>query len=85
MRASIIIAAHNEGESLWKTVHSCVETCVGLDYEIVIADDASRDLSVQEAQRRFPQVRVFRHEKRQGASPTKALGARSARGEVLIF
>ncbi|MEX2119336.1 MAG: glycosyltransferase [Pirellulales bacterium] len=85
MRASIIIAAHNEGEALWKTIHSCVETCVGLDYEILIADDASRDLSVQEAQRRFPQVRVFRHEKRQGASPTKALGARSARGEVLIF
>ncbi len=41
MRTSIIIAAHNEGASLWKTVQTCVETCAGLDYEIVVADDAS--------------------------------------------
>ena len=39
MRLSLIIAAHNEGPALWKTVASCVETCAGLDYEIVVADD----------------------------------------------
>ena len=60
MRASLIIAAHNEGDSLWKTVQSCLETSAGLDCEIVVADDASWDGSVEEAQRRFPQVRVVR-------------------------
>ena len=39
VRASIIIAAHNEGKSLWKTIRSCVESIGKLDYEIVIADD----------------------------------------------
>jgi len=85
MRTSIIIAAHNEGESLWKTVQSCVETCAGLDYEIVIADDASVDDSVEEVQRRFPQLRVVRHEERSGAATTKDLGAREARGDVFVF
>ncbi len=58
MRLSLVIAAHNEGSSLWKTVQSCVETCAGLDYEIVIADDASWDGCIDEVQKRFPQVRV---------------------------
>ncbi len=85
MRTSIIIAAHNEGESLSKTVQSCVETCAGVDYEIVVADDASADDSVEEAQRRFPQLRVVRHDERCGAAPTKDLGAREAHGDVFVF
>ena len=85
MRASLIIAAHNESDRLWRTVASCVETSAGLDCEIVVADDASWDDSVEETLRRFPQVRVVRHEERKGASPTKDLGARHARGDTLIF
>lgn len=85
MRASIVIAAHNEGEALWRTIRSCVETSAGLDYEIIVADDASSDGSVVEARRRFPRLRVIGHDKRRGTSPTKDLGARHARGEVLVF
>lgn len=85
MRISIIIAAHQEGDRLWRTVESCVETTTGLDREIIIADDASDDGSVEEAVRRFPLVRVFRHEQRCGASPAKALGAGHARGDILVF
>ncbi|MGI8979507.1 MAG: glycosyltransferase [Pirellulaceae bacterium] len=85
MRSSLIIAAHNEGESLSKTVASCVETCVDLDYEIVVADDASNDGSIEDVRRCFPRVRVVQSEARQGASPTKALGAQEATGDVLVF
>ena len=66
MRASLIIAAHNESDRLWRTVASCVETSAGLDCEIVVADDASWDGSVEEMQRRFPQARVVRHVERKG-------------------
>ncbi len=85
MRVSIIIASYNEGEALSKTIESCVETCVDLDYEILVADDASTDDSIEAVSRRFSQVRVHRHKQRVGASPTKALGAQNARGDVLIF
>ena len=85
MRASLIIAAHNESDRLWRTVAACVETSAGLDCEIVIAGDASWDGSVEETLRRFPQICVVRHDERKGASPTKDLGARHARGEVLVF
>jgi len=40
---------------------------------------------VDEAVKRFPRARVVRGEDRQGASPAKASGAASARGETLVF
>ena len=43
MRVSIVIASHNEGEALSKTIESCIETSGDLDCEIVVADDASTD------------------------------------------
>src|SRR5690348_4058499 len=85
MRASIVIAAHNEGGVLLRTVESCADSVADLDVEIVVADDASTDGSVQELQKAFPLVRVVSHDVRKGASPAKALGARAARGDVLVF
>jgi len=85
VRVSIIIASYNEGDALGKTIESCIETCANLDYEIVVADDASTDGSLEAVTRRFLQVRVHRHKRRLGASPTKALGARNARGDVFVF
>jgi len=82
---SIVLAAHNEGDLLWKTVASCVETCADLDYEIVVADDASEDDSISTFQRQFPEVSVHRSNERRGPSPTKDLGAQMATGDVLVF
>jgi glycosyltransferase involved in cell wall biosynthesis len=81
----VIVAAHNEGELLWKTIGSIVECDHKLDYEIVVADDASSDRSVEEALKRYPQIRAVGHAERKGVSPTKHLGAVAARGDVLVF
>lgn len=80
-----MIAAHNEGDLLWRTVRSTVEATNGLDCEIVIADDASTDSSVEEARRRYPQARVVSFARRRGCSAAKDLGGRRARGQVLVF
>src|SRR4051794_4413722 len=85
MRMSIVIATHNDGRALLQTVQSCIESSAKRDYEIIIADDASADNSPDEAVARFPQIRLFRHQSRQGVSPTRVLGARHATADVLIF
>ena len=85
MRASIIIATHNERETLLNTVRACVEGAAGVDCEIVVGDDASTDGSVAQVKRQFSAVRVVRHEERQGVSPTRHAAARTARGETLLF
>jgi GT2 family glycosyltransferase len=85
MRASIVISTCDEGANLEKTVRSCLETTAGLDLEVVVADDASTDGSPEQVKHRFPQVRLARHAARRGVSQTKDLGARGARGDVLLF
>lgn len=85
MRASLVIAGHNEGALIHRTVESCAETAERLGCEILVADDASADGSIDKLQRDFPQVRVVRNRERQGVSATKDLGGRSALGDVLLF
>ncbi len=85
MRASIVIAAHNEGHRLWRTVQSCLESAADLPCEVVVVDDASTDGSVAEAHRRFPQIRTIRESERTGCSAAKDLGARRSRGDVILF
>jgi GT2 family glycosyltransferase len=79
------MAAHNEGELLWRTVAACRETCADLEHEIIVADDASTDGCVELLVERFPDVIVHRHPRRLGPSPTKDLAARRSRGKILIF
>lgn len=84
MRASIVIAACNEGDALVRTLESCIEAAPP-DCELVVVDDASSDGSAAMAAECFPIVRLVRQDRRTGASPSKALGARQARGERLVF
>ncbi len=85
MLSSLLIAAHNEGERLWRTVEWSMEATRKLRCEIIVADDKSEDSCVDEVRRRFPEVRVASHERRLGPSPTKDLAARLASGRVLVF
>ena len=85
MRASIVIAACNEGDKLWKTIQSCTDTAAHLGCEMLVVDDASTDGCVAEAHRRFPELRVITNRSRLGGPAAKDLAARKALGQVLVF
>jgi len=84
---SLIIPAHDEerliGETL-RRLRAAAEgaTGDGVEFEVVVADDASSDATGAIA--RAAGARVARHERRQIAA-TRNLGARASRGELLIF
>ncbi|HAK96986.1 MAG TPA: hypothetical protein DCM87_18850 [Planctomycetes bacterium] len=85
VRATVVIAAHNEGDLLARTVRACLATAPSCELEIIVADDASTDGSVADVERRFPRVRIVGHRRRTGVAATKDLGARRAKGDVLVF
>ena len=85
VRASIIIAAHNEGDRLAKTLRSCQANTGGIEFEYILVDDASPDDCVDAASDRFPGARVVRQRQRRGTSASKDHGAQLARGGVLVF
>ncbi len=85
MRASIVIASHNEGDLIGKTIRSCRESIRHLDYEVIVSDDASTDGSIEKLARRYPEVRIVAHPERRGCSTAKDSGARAALGDVIVF
>lgn len=84
MRTSIVIATHNEGENLAKTVHTVCEQINPGSCEVVVVDDASTDNSLA-AVKDFPQVRIDRFPQRVGVARAKHQAAQLASGEILIF
>jgi dolichol-phosphate mannosyltransferase len=65
MKFSVVIPAHNEADSVGLTVRSSAETLerAGIDYEIVVVDDASGDGTgdaVREISAQNPRVRCIR-------------------------
>ncbi len=83
---SVIIAAHNEAES----IGARVDNLLGLDYpsdrfEAVIASDGSTDATVAEAQRREdPRIRVL-DLPRTGKATALNSAVDASRGEILVF
>lgn len=84
MLVSLIVPAHDEARLIGRTVERLREAAegAGIDFEIVVADDASGDETGELARRAG--ARVVRHERRQIAA-TRNLGAGAAVGDTLIF
>lgn len=81
---SFVVPAYNEERYLPATlaaIHASARE-LGIDYEIVVADDGSTDATARVAEEAG--TRVVRVEHRQ-ISKTRNSGARSARGDRLVF
>jgi glycosyltransferase involved in cell wall biosynthesis len=81
---SFVVPAYNEEKCLPATLESIHAAArpLGVDYEIVVADDASTDATAAFAE--LGCARVIRVERRQIAG-TRNAGARVARGDRLVF
>jgi len=81
---SIIIPAHNEASLIGATIDSIHAAAkeVGVEYEVIVASDASTDATAEVARQRGAKVATVAH--RQIAA-TRNSGAAQAAGEWLLF
>lgn len=86
---SVIVPCYNEEATLEAIIRRVVEADrLGLDLEIVIVDDGSRDNSVAVAEGlagRYPEVRLVRHPHNQGKGAALRTGMQSVRGDVVLI
>ncbi|MCL2715089.1 MAG: glycosyltransferase [Alphaproteobacteria bacterium] len=83
---SIIIPVHNRWRQTTTCLNSIIETMRGsdVDFEIILADDASDDSTV-EAEIVFPGLRIVRSSKNLGFLKNCNNASKAARGEYLVL
>jgi GT2 family glycosyltransferase len=79
-----VVATHDEGPSLRRTVHGLLAT-LPADGEIVVVDDCSTDGSADFLRTGYPAARVLRTRARLGNAGARNLGANAARGDIVVF
>jgi dolichol-phosphate mannosyltransferase len=90
--ASVVISVADEEGNILPLIQEIANVMDGLpavkgQYEIVFVDDQSRDKTreeIEDAMRRFPQVRLILHQGRYGKSQGVWTGLRHARGTWII-
>jgi GT2 family glycosyltransferase len=83
-KVSIVIPVYNEYRMTLFCLRSLLENTAGVEYEVIIADDASTDLTQSIAQR-VTGICVERAPHNQGFVRNCNAGAQQARGEFLLF
>jgi GT2 family glycosyltransferase len=59
LKLSIIIVSYNTKDLLIQCLSSVLKTPSDLDFEIIVVDNCSKDGSVEEVQKNFPQVKLI--------------------------
>lgn len=84
---SIVMAAHNEAETLPRKLRNLAQLDYPRDrYEIVVVSDGSTDATSQIlASQAHQRLRIFSFPQRQGKAAALNRGVQEARGEIIVF
>ncbi|MHA1381600.1 MAG: glycosyltransferase family 2 protein [Candidatus Helarchaeota archaeon] len=82
---SIIIVNYNTKDLLRNCLNSIIENTKGINYEIIVVDNASSDGSVERLKKEFPQVKIICNTENLGFAKANNQGIRITRGETVLF
>ena len=81
---SVVIPLYNEEDNIAPLQHELAEALRGIDHEIVLVDDCSKDATLARIERR-PEVRVIEFEKNTGQSAAMYAGIHASRGGIIVL
>lgn len=82
---AVVVVNYNAGAYLERCVRSVVEASEGLEVDLVVVDNASRDGSARLAAGRHPQVRLIENPTNRGLSAAWNQGARAVDAPWILF
>jgi GT2 family glycosyltransferase len=85
MQLSILIVSYNTREFTLACLQSVYEQTRGVEFEIIVVDNASNDGSAKAIETSFPQVRLIQLDKNVGFAAGNNLAAREATGDWLLL
>jgi dolichol-phosphate mannosyltransferase len=81
---SVVIPLYNEEDNIAPLQQELAAALLGLDYEIVLVDDCSKDATLARIENR-PEVRVIEFAKNTGQSAAMYAGIHAARGGIIVL
>ena len=85
MDLSIIVVSYNTKDLLKNCLDSVIKNTQGVEYEIIVVDNASADDSVEMLKTAFPRVRLIFNKENLGFSRANNLGLKIAQGENILL
>jgi len=85
MDLSVIIVSWNVKPLLQKCLKSIFDFTTGIDFDVIVIDNASKDDSVQMVAQEFPQVNLIASNKNLGFAKANNLGLEHASGNYILF
>ena len=85
MDVSIIVVSYNGRDFLQRCLSSIYERTQGLEFEVIVVDNASHDGTPEMVASEFPQARLVRRSSNAGFATAVNEGIRQARGEALLI
>lgn len=82
---SIIIVSYNVRQLLLDCIKSVIDTCGGINYEIIVVDNTSSDGSVDSVRESFPQVCVIANKDNVGFARANNQGYEVSRGKFILL
>ena len=85
MDLSIVIVSYNTRDVIFSCLNSIVHQTNGLEYEIIVVDNASTDDSVEMIRNKFPSVTLVCNSENRGFASAQNIGLRCAHGRFLLI
>ena len=86
MQVSIIIVSYNTKELTKKAIQSVFDKTEGIEYEIIVVDNASKDGSVEELKKTFQdKITVIQSKENLGFGRANNLGIKQSKGEYIFL
>jgi GT2 family glycosyltransferase len=82
---SIIIVSYNVRQLLLGCIQSVIDTTTGLNYEIIVVDNASADKSADAVKKIYPQVKVITNNENVGFARANNQGLEVSIGDFLLL
>lgn len=81
---SIVIGSHNNRDFTINAIESIYKFTKGVDFEIILIDDASEDDIYEYAKKTYPNIILIKNEKNLRYSKTYNKGSRLAKGKYIL-
>src|SRR5690242_7620125 len=85
MDLSIILVSYNVKDYLLSCLKSIYEQTAGIDYEVIVIDNASRDDSVKAVRENFPQAALIENAHNPGLAGAMSQGVDASTGRYILY